>query len=522
MTTYVFDGTTNLEIPAFRPALDSVIINGVDIADVASFTESNETVTLTLTSGVVLTLGGVIFSSLTADNFDAAGGSDLVFSFGTPGTGNIVVGTENTVTGDTLSASTDGAFIYGLAGDDSINTAGFVDATIYAGKGDDFVTVDGGLVYGNAGIDTITLTVAAGATATVFGGSDVVGTTDGADVINGSTSAGDLLIYGNAGIDQITGGTGNDTIYGGADGDIIDGGAGDNMLFGNLGDDSITGGAGDSTIFGGQDNDTIVGGAGDEAIYGNLGNDTLVVSAGVDTIVGGAGNDYVGDFALGATVAGGDLTAGSIVYGGLGNDTINVEVVAGATGAQTSIFGGNNIVGAADGDDLITVTGTQNVSIFGNEGNDTIVGGAGSNSIFGGMGNDSLTGASGDDQITELTGGMGDDIFVAGAINASAGTDIGYSLVTDFTKGSDTIEFSSDPTSFATVTVGAATTFDTVQSVITAYEGQLAANGALAVIVQSGALAGETVLIHATTAGTADEVIVLTGAQNQLALSDFS
>jgi len=531
MTTYVFDGTTNLEIPAFRPALDSIIINGVDIADVASFTEGDETVTLTLTSGVVLTLGGVIFSSLTAANFDAAGGSDLVFSFGAAGTGtgNIVVGADDAAGSDTLTASTDGAFIYGLAGGDNIDTNGFVDATIYAGKGDDFVTVDGGLVYGNAGADEITLTVATGETATVFGGSDVVGTTDGNDTIDGSASVGDLLLYGNAGNDTLIGGSGDDTIYGGADNDSILGGAGNDALYGNLGNDTIIGGAGNDTIFGGQDDDTITVGTGNDVAYGNLGDDTFAFD-GTDavTVVGGAGDDSVGALDLAGVfdpATAGVLGAGSVVYGGIGSDVINVEVNTTAGREMTSIFGGNNIVGSDDGDDTITVSGTADVAIFGNAGNDTLVGNDGNSMLFGGQGNDTLTGGSTEGNVSMLTGGEGNDVFVANDIVAAATptNDIGYSIVTDFTKGSDTIDFSAAVTSFATVTVGAATPLNTVQDVITAYEGQIANNGALAVVIQSGELAGHTVVFADTDgAAGADEVIVLSGVQNTLALSDFS
>lgn len=530
MATFIFDGTQNVTVPNFDPQNDTVVIDGFDIADVESFSQSNSSVTLTLASGVVLTLNGVIFASLADTNFVTGTSTDIDIAFaplgGGTAAGNLIVGSAGTDTLNIVATETTGAIVYGQQGVDNIDANDAEDVTIFAGQGNDVVTEVGSnaLVYGNDGRDSITLTTAAGETATVFGGSNVVGADDGIDTILGG--AGDHLIYGNAGNDVLTGGTGDDTIFGGQDDDLIDGGAGDNVLYGNLGDDSITGGTGDSTIFGGQDNDSLTGGSGDEAIYGNLGNDIIITSTGVDTLVGGAGDDSIGGSvaAVGGAVSTGNLVAGSEVYGGLGDDVISLTIVSGAAGAQTSIFGGNNLVGSADGDDLITVAGTVDASIFGNQGNDTIVGGVASNEIFGGEGNDSLTGGSADDEITTVTGGLGNDIFVAGTDVATAGTDVGYTIVTDFTKGSDTIEFTVDPTSFSTITVGAATSYDTVAEVIGAFNSQLdVANEAIAVIVQSGELAGHTVVLANTTgASAADAVIVLTGTFNNLDLTDFS
>ena len=106
---------------------------------------------------------------------------------------------------------------------------------------------------------------------------------------------------------------GDDTLAGGAGYDTLDGGAGsDTISFadqtsqvyfdlsssengGNYGYkvvsniENITGGSGNDTLIGDGNANTIVGGAGNDTLVGGYGADTLTGGAGVDYFVGGAG-----------------------------------------------------------------------------------------------------------------------------------------------------------------------------------------------------------------------------------------
>ena len=123
----------------------------------------------------------------------------------------------------------------------------------------------------------------------------------------------------------------------------------------------------------GDGNDTFVVSPGVTAgalVYGGAGNDTLGYSGtGSATLYGGTGNDVL---ALGGSVSGGAL------YGGDGNDQLTAEI-------------SNPSVGAA---------------LYGDAGDDTLTGGAGADVLGGGDGNDLLQGRGGADTIT---GGAGND-----------------------------------------------------------------------------------------------------------------
>ena len=146
------------------------------------------------------------------------------------------------------------------------------------------------------------------------------------NTIYGSTAAD--TITGGAGNDTLFGGAGNDTLQGGSGNDSMDGGAGSDTIsfadqtnqvyfdlnnfvnsgsYGSktvMGIENITGGSGNDTLIGddnlnningGAGNDILMGGAGDDTLTGGAGDDTLVGGAGADTLTGGAGVDtFVG------------------------------------------------------------------------------------------------------------------------------------------------------------------------------------------------------------------------------------
>jgi Ca2+-binding RTX toxin-like protein len=71
-----------------------------------------------------------------------------------------------------------------------------------------------------------------------------------------------------AAIENVTGGSGNDTLIGNALGNILQGGDGNDILTGGSGNDSLQGGAGKNILIGGLGNDTLLGGASEDLLIG--------------------------------------------------------------------------------------------------------------------------------------------------------------------------------------------------------------------------------------------------------------
>jgi hypothetical protein len=169
-----------------------------------------------------------------------------------------------------------------------------------AGDLDDSVTVTGAIpswVDGGGGNDRL---VGGTANDWLWGstGDDYLEGGPGADLTNGGdgwdvadfsarTGAVTVTLNGTAGdgeagendnvsytIEEVRGGSGNDTITGGSAA---------NLLKGNAGNDTLTGGAGDDTIDGGPGQDSLAGGDGNDALRSRDGSpDQLTCGAGAD------------------------------------------------------------------------------------------------------------------------------------------------------------------------------------------------------------------------------------------------
>lgn len=245
-------------------------------------------------------------------------------------------GGNDTITGtaaaDRLVGGDGNDLLLGLAGDD----------LLFGNNGNDTMQGGGGLdTYdGGAGRDTVTY---AGATTGVAAdlGTGIVNLYNGdeqllfiEDLIGGS---GNDTLTGDAGENRLDGGAGNDLLFGLAEEDLLFGGAGDDTLQGGGGDDHYDGGAGRDTVtfagagksltvdlaaglatfdggrerlesienvIGGSAGDTLAGDAGANRLDGGAGNDLLRGFGGNDTLIGGAGRD---SFAFGRLdLAGGD------------------------------------------------------------------------------------------------------------------------------------------------------------------------------------------------------------------------
>jgi Ca2+-binding RTX toxin-like protein len=206
---------------------------------------------------------------------------------------------------------------------------------------------DGAVLYGSAGNDTIDASAVLTATGvTIYGGTGASDPTDGADSITGSS--GSDAIYGNGGNDTINGGAGGqDSLYGGAGNDAMTGGDTGTVIYGGAGSDAITATAA-STIYGGSgvsdptDGADVITGSGlADSIYGNGGNDSIASGGGADNIFGGAGDDTItaSGAAANATLTGGD-GADVFVFSETGSDTATLPTVTDfTTGTDHLDFG---------------------------------------------------------------------------------------------------------------------------------------------------------------------------------------
>jgi len=359
---------------------------------------------------------------------------------------------ELTQLNDTVdaSAATDGVYLNGLDGDDSI-IGGVGNDTIFGGLGGDTIAGGDGDDFIDGGDGDDFLTTGLGRDTLIGGaGNDTLMNSDGDDSLGGG--AGDDSIIATGGNDTLEGGSGDDTLDGGADNDSIEGGSGDDLILTGSGDDYADGGDGADTfvISDGFGNDTIIGGEGGvdsdtidlNALSGAVtvtftGDETGTISNGTHTItfseierliLTNQADLVVGDAdSAGIDVDGreGDdsLDGGSgndTIQGGLGDDSIDGnegdDSLSGGDGAD-SIFadGGADTLDGGTGDD----------SLDGDAGDDSIIGGAGADTIDGGADNDTITAGTGDDNIQ---GGTGNDTFV---YRPGDGSD----TITDFNTG---------------------------------------------------------------------------------------
>jgi Ca2+-binding RTX toxin-like protein len=288
-----------------------------------------------------------------------------------------------------------------VAGDIEVVTGGAGNYTLTGGTGDE--TLNGG-----PGDDTLS------------GGA-------GADILNGDAGDDTFLSAALDGADVYNGGAGIDTMsYAGRSAAVVvslDGVAldGEDGELDNVKTDveDIIGGSGNDTLTGSASDNVLTGGAGNDTLYGLAGNDTFdegAVATGSDTFHGGPGVDTV-DYS--ARVAALLVT--------MGNNTADDGLSGEADDVRDDI---ENLIGGT-GDDVITGNALAN-NIDGGDGADTLAGGAGNDILFGGAGVDALSGGDGDDLLdggagtdTPLDCGAGDgDIIILGSGETATGCEL--------------------------------------------------------------------------------------------------
>lgn len=252
--------------------------------------------------------------------------------------------------------------------------------------------------------------------------------------LSGFSSAGDAAGDVYVSIENITGSSFSDTLIGDAGDNILGGGDGDDVLEGMGGADTLIGGAGTNTasyqystagviaslsdsnindgdaigdtysqiqnLSGSAFDDTLEGDANDNTLTGGAGNDILTGGQGVDSLFGGEGNDTLIDDGVGDAVldagAGDDIiqltdfnNIVDSILGGDGSDTLvinragttnitfNMQASADqAGGLLQNGYGGGTVVGNFSGIENVTVTGTNRLYVYANNGDNVITGGA--------------------------------------------------------------------------------------------------------------------------------------------------
>ena len=253
-------------------------------------------------------------------------------------------------------------------------------------------------------------------------------TLTGTDSITGTGNDSDNYIIGNSGDNTLSGGAGNDTIDGAGGADSMIGGAGNDLYYvDNIGDvvtensdegtDEVYSSA-DYTLSDNIENLTLTGtdsitGTGNDSdnyIIGNLGDNTISGGAGADTIYGGSGADSM--------------------VGGEGNDLYYVDntndVITENTDEGTDTISSSVTYTLSNNVENLTLTGTNAVSGYGNNLDNTIIGNSATNIINGGSGADTMAGGAGNDTYYVDNSG---DVVTEGS---EAGSDTVYSEV-DYT-----------------------------------------------------------------------------------------
>jgi ELWxxDGT repeat protein len=471
--TYSFTAATS----AGNTIISELGTTGVDTINFSSITSP--------TGGVSVNLGLTAFQRIDALRFLRIDGASAFE--------NVIGGSGNdTITGNALPNNLNGG-----PGNDTLNGVSGSD-TLIGGHGNDIYSFGASTAAGNnvisevgtTGVDTITF-------------SSITSPTGGVSINLGLTTFQRLdalrflRIDGASAFENVTGGSGNDTITGNALANNLNGGSGNDTLNGVTGSDTLVGGHGNDTYSfmaassAGNNVISEVGTAGVDIInFSSITSPTGGVSVNLgltafqridalrflridgasafENVIGGSGNDTITGNTLANNLNGGPgndtlngATGHDTLVGGHGNDTYsfmaatsagnNIISEVGTTGIDTINFssitsptGGVSVnlsltaFQRIDGLRFLRIDGASDFeNVIGGSGNDTITGNALANNLNGGPGNDTLNGVAGSDT---LVGGHGDDTYEFGPVSLRAEAD----SVTEYAgQGLDKLNFAS-------------------------------------------------------------------------------
>ncbi|MCK0100029.1 hypothetical protein MWU38_11600 [Qipengyuania sp. S6317L1] len=341
---------------------------------------------------VSLSFGGAQ-SGITLNTDDLLAGSSVIFGGGTiqnVETIERIIGTEfadNITVGPGSAPPSSRTQVEGRGGNDVFNNNGGA-ATFVGEQGDDrYLVTDNagfGSFFGGDGIDTIDLS----ATTTGL----TVALSDNPQSTFGSSDVTEQL----SDVENIEGGSGNDTLTGSVVANVINGNGGNDIIDGGFGDNTLNGGAGvdelqflfanapatfDLRVTTAQQVGTgIVTASGFENVTGSQSGDTLTGDSGANVIRGMGGNDRIDG-------AGGD----DELDGGAGTDTLRFGSAAQGVSINLALTTAQDT-----GVGLITVSSFENLE--GSAFDDTLTGTSGNNVITGGNGDDTIDGGAGFDR----------------------------------------------------------------------------------------------------------------------------
>lgn len=327
-----------------------------------------------------------------------------------------------------------------------------VDPTVFSGN------AIGLTIYDSGGTDLIDVSTRSenqhvdlreGAVSSVAGLTNNLVIGLGAVIENLSTGSGNDTLIGNDAANRLSGGRGNDTVDGGAGTDT----AVINATYGSVTVTDLGGGVVQIVSADGTDQFTnvefftfsdqtvsladLLGTGGSGSTDGTSGPDVMVGTSGDDTLNGLGGNDRLEGRAGNDALNGGD--GHDTMYGGLQDDTLiggdGFDRLFGGDGEDRAEGGeGNDLLRGGGGRDLLIGEAGNDV-LFGDRGNDTLMGGAGSDQLYGGYQNDVMHGGDGGDSLKgelghdTLNGDAGDDTMFGGyqddVINGGLGNDFG-------------------------------------------------------------------------------------------------
>jgi len=348
-------GSGDLIVEALDAGIDTVIST-----DTFSLKSNIENLTLVGTAeinGTGNTLNNIINGNDAKNSLNGGDGNDQVFGNGGD---------------DTLRGGTGNDIVDGGSGTDTVVFAGPINSyniTYVAGV---FTVVDLDIADGDDGTDqlyNVEFLRFSDATYTVTAPGSLF--SEGADTIDFNQVTAGSYTPGT----QYFGYGGDDTVYlANTEAAAAAAGYDRTQAFdGGRGDDHIYGGVLNDWIKGGEGNDILDGGAGEDRMEGGLGDDTYYV----DVTTSGT----TGDLVVEKTDEGIDTVISSVTH------TLKSNV------------------------ENLTLTGSADLSGFGNTLSNIINGNAGKNSLKGDLGNDTLKGWDGDDN---LTGGAGNDYIDGG------------------------------------------------------------------------------------------------------------
>ncbi|WP_088342699.1 MULTISPECIES: peroxidase family protein [Rhodomicrobium] len=376
-------------------SVSAAYTDGQGFADSAA---SGATAAVSPLPGITLT-GTNAANTLTgtegADTIDGAGGNDIIN--GLAGADHLIGGAgldiiDGGAGNDSIEGGAAADILHGGTGNDTI-TGGAAADLMFGDDGDDVFHYGFGdgadLVDGGAGFDTLHITgTAANDVLNVFFDGTALTSFENGSIIGVEAVTADLL-----GVSDTLNYAGSSAAVG------VDLAAATASGFASIANiENVTGGSGDDTLAGNLNANRLAGGAGNDTYYADAGDTvTEAANAGVDSVFT-ASSAYT----LSANVENLSFT-GTGAFAATGNGLANV-----ITGG-----GGNDVLSGGGGADTLN----------GGDGADTLNGDGGNDVLIGGLGDDVLNGGAGNDMFV-FGPGFGADTIIGFDANPAGGQDL--------------------------------------------------------------------------------------------------